>query len=201
MKTPKLTILAIITAIAVNVISTLCGILIWQSEDMLLTSKFSFTCIVLLVVGVSIYFFIRFYDAKESEKFLNIIEEKDDYKGNLNTIISEQENRIYELAEEVYQKNEDIKKLQDKCETLENYRSSFPYEVSDGYVIYNIIRLELTATYSKWLIVGIFEEDLWSYPILRPANQKYKEMLKLVSSTKEPEDLKELEQNENLFWE
>lgn len=201
MKTPNLSILAIITAIAVNVISTLCGILIWQSENMFLLSKFSFTCIILIVVGVSIYFFIRFYEAKESEKTFKIIKEKDDYKGDLNAIISERENRIVELAEEVYQKNEDINKLQYKCETLENYRSSFPYKVSDGYVIYNIIRLELTATYSKWLIVGIFEEDLWSYPILRPANQKYKEMLKLVSSTKEPEDLKELEQNENLFWE
>ena len=201
MKTPNLSILAIITAIAVNVISTLCGILIWQSENMFLLSKFSFTCIILIVVGVSIYFFIRFYEVKESEKIFKIIKEKDDYKGDLNAIISERENRIVELAEEVYQKNEDINKLQYKCEALENYRSSFPYKVSDGYVIYNIIRLELTATYSKWLIVGIFEEDLWSYPILRPANQKYKEMLKLVSSTKEPEDLKELEQNENLFWE
>ena len=86
-------------------------------------------------------------------------------------------------------------------EEIENYRSSFPYKVAEGYVIYNIIRLELTATYSKWLIVGIFEEELWSYPIMRPAEQKYKEMLRLVSSTKEPEDLKKLEQSENLFWE
>ena len=52
MKTPKLSILAIIAAIAVNIISTLCGIFIWQCDDMLPTSKYSFTCIILGVVGV-----------------------------------------------------------------------------------------------------------------------------------------------------
>ena len=70
-----------------------------------------------------------------------------------------------------------------------------------GTSIYYIIRLELTATYSKWLIGGIFEDELWSFAIMRSADQKYKEMLRLVSSTEKPEDLMELEQSENLFWE
>ena len=204
MKTPKLSILAIITAIAVNIISTLCGIFIWQCDDMLPTSKYSFTCIILGVVGVSVYFFIRLLQSNEANKNLSIIEKKDELINTLSKQIADKDNRISELVAEVISKKdlpEDIKNLQSKCEALENYRSSFPYKVAEGYVIYNIIRLELTATYSKWLIVGIFEEELWSYPIMRPAEQKYKEMLRLVSSTKEPEDLKELEQSENLFWE
>ena len=204
MKTPKLSILAIITAIAVNIISTLCGIFVWQCDDMLPTSKYSFTCIILGVVGVSVYFFIRLLQSNEANKNLSIIEKKDELINTLSKQIADKDSRISELVAEVISKKdlpEDIKNLQSKCEALENYRSSFPYKVAEGYVIYNIIRLELTATYSKWLIVGIFEEELWSYPIMRPAEQKYKEMLRLVSSTKEPEDLKELEQRENLFWE
>ena len=204
MKTPKLSILAIITAIAVNIISTLCGIFVWQCDDMLPTSKYSFTCIILGVVGVSVYFFIRLLQSNEANKNLSIIEKKDELINTLSKQIADKDSRISELVAEVFSKNdlpEDLKNLQSKCEALENYRSSFPYKVAEGYVIYNIIRLELTATYSKWLIVGIFEEELWSYPIMRPAEQKYKEMLRLVSSTKEPEDLKELEQSENLFWE
>lgn len=204
MKTPKLSILAIITAIAVNIISTLCGIFVWQCDDMLPTSKYSFTCIILGVVGVSVYFFIRLLQSNEANKNLSIIEKKDELINTLSKQIADKDSRISELVAEVISKKdlpEDIKNLQSKCEALENYRSSFPYKVAEGYVIYNIIRLELTATYSKWLIVGIFEEELWSYPIMRPAEQKYKEMLRLVSSTKEPEDLKELEQSENLFWE
>ena len=204
MKTPKLSIFAIITAIAVNIISTLCGIFVWQCDDMLPTSKYSFTCIILVVVGVSVYFFIRLLQSNEANKNLSIIEKKDELINTLSKQIADKDSRISELVAEVISKKdlpEDIKNLQSKCEALENYRSSFPYKVAEGYVIYNIIRLELTATYSKWLIVGIFEEELWSYPIMRPAEQKYKEMLRLVSSTKEPEDLKELEQSENLFWE
>lgn len=204
MKTPKLSIFAIITAIAVNIISTLCGIFIWQCDDILPTSKYSFTCIILGVVGVSVYFFIRLLQSNEANKNLSIIEKKDDLINTLSKQIADKDSRISELVAEVVSKKdlpEDIKNLQNKCEALENYRSSFPYKVAEGYVIYNIIRLELTATYSKWLIVGIFEEELWSFPIMRPAEQKYKEMLRLISSTKEPDDLKELEQSENLFWE
>ena len=204
MKTPKLSIFAIITAIAVNIISTLCGIFVFHCDDMLPTSKYSFTCIILGVVGVSVYFFIRLLQSNEANKNLSIIEKKDELINTLSKQIADKDSRISGLVAEVISKKdlpEDIKNLQSKCEALENYRSSFPYKVAEGYVIYNIIRLELTATYSKWLIVGIFEEELWSYPIMRPAEQKYKEMLRLVSSTKEPEDLKELEQSENLFWE
>lgn len=204
MKTPKLSILAIIAAIAVNIISTLCGIFIWQCDDMLPTSKYSFTCIILGAVGVSVYFFLRLLQSNEANKNLSIIEKRDELINTLSAQIADKDSRISELVAEVFSKKdlpEDIKNLQNKCEALENFRSSFPYKVAEGYVIYYIIRLELTATYSKWLIGGIFEDELWSFAIMRSPDQKYKEMLMLVSASKEPEDLKELEQSENLFWE
>lgn len=204
MKTPKLSILAIITAIAVNIISTLCGIFIWQCDDMLPTSKYSFTCIILGVVGFSVYFFSKLFQSKETEKYNEIIAGKDDLIKTFSNRVIEKDKQISELTAEVITKRdlpEDIKNLQNKCEALENFRSSFPYKIAEGYVIYYIIRLELTATYSKWLIGGIFEDELWSFAIMRSLDQKYKEMLRLVSSSKEPEDLKELEQSVNLFWE
>ena len=144
MKTPKLSILAIITAIAVNIISTLCGTFIWQCDDMLPTSKYSFTCIILGVVGVSVYFFIRLLQSNEANKNLSIIEKKDELINTLSKQIADKDSRISELVAEVVSKKdlpEDIKNLQSKCEALENYRSSFPYKVAEGYVIYNIIRL------------------------------------------------------------
>lgn len=204
MKTPKLSTLAIITAIAVNIISTLCGIFIWQCEDMLPTSKYSFTCIILGVVGFSVYFFIRHFQSNDEEKYKDVLKEKDDLINTFSNQVIEKDKKISELTAEVSAKRdlpEDIKNLQNKCEALEIFRSSFPYKIAEGYVIYYIIRLELTATYSKWLIGGIFEDELWSFAIMRSPDQKYKEMLRLVSSSKEPEDLKELEQSENLFWE
>ena len=204
MKTQKLSIIVIITAIAINIICTLCGIFIWHCDDMLPTSKFSFTCLILGSVGVTIYFLIKLFQTNETQKNKEIIEDKNDLINTLGTQLSEKDKKIAELNAELVAKKdlpEDIKNLQYKCETLENFRSSFPYKVAEGYVIYYIIRLELTATYSKWLIGGIFEDELWSFAIMRSADQKYKEMLRLVSSTEKPEDLKELEQSENLFWE
>lgn len=204
MKNPKLSIIIVIMAIAVNIISTLCGIFIWLYDDMLPTSKYSFTCIILGVVGVSVYFFLKLIQSNEAEKNQGIIKKKDDLINTLTVQITDKDKRISELTAEVLAKKdlpEDIRKLQYKCEALESYRNSFPYEVAEGYVIYHIIRLELTATYSRWLIGGIFEDELWSFAIMRSADQKYKEMLRLVSSTEKPEDLKELEQSENLFWE
>ena len=204
MKTPKLSIIVIITAIAINIICTLCGVFIWHCDDMLPTSKFSFTCLILGTVGVTIYFLIKLFQANETQKNKDTIADKNALIDALGTQISEKDKKITELTAELLSKKdlpEDIRNLQYKCETLENFRSSFPYKVADGYVIYNIIRENLTAIYSRWLIVGVFEDELWSLAVTRPADQKYKEMLRLVSSTEKPEDLKELELSENLFWE
>ena len=204
MKPLKTMTFTIITAIAVNVISTLCGIFVWLCDDMLPTSKYSFTCLILGIVGVAIYYFLKAFQLNEAEKSKEIIKDKDELIKTLSAQLKDKDNKISELVAEVASKKnlpEDIINLQNKCEALENFRSSFPYKIAEGYVIYYIIRLELTATYSKWLIGGIFEDELWSFAIMRSPDQKYKEMLRLVSSSKEPEDLKELEQSENLFWE
>lgn len=91
--------------------------------------------------------------------------------------------------------------MQKKCQALEDFRNSFPCRIADGYIVYNIIRIELMPSFSKWLIVGTYEGELWSYVINRTESQKYKEMITLVADTKSPMDLKELNQSENLFWE
>ena len=72
MKTPKLTTLFVITAIAVNIVFTLCGILVWICDDMLPTSKYSFTCIILGAVGVSAYFFLNLFQTNTEENEIEI---------------------------------------------------------------------------------------------------------------------------------
>ena len=204
MKPLKTMTFTIITAIAVNIISTLCGIFVWLCDDMLPTSKYSFTCIILGVVGVAIYYFLKVFQSNEAEKSKEIIKDKDDLINTLSAQLKDKDNKISVLEAEVTAKKnlpEDIINLQNKCDALENFRNSFPYKIAEGYVIYNIIRCQLTATYSKWLLVGVFEDELWSLAVTRPADQKFKEMLRLVSASKEPEDLKELEQSADIFWE
>lgn len=91
--------------------------------------------------------------------------------------------------------------LQEKCEAIEAFRNSFPYRISDTYVIFAVLRTELVpSSHSRWQIVGQIDNDLWEYSLLRPDTQSYKKMLCLVGSTKAPNKLKELNQSDTLLW-
>ena len=91
--------------------------------------------------------------------------------------------------------------LQEKCEAIEAFRNSFPYRISDTYVIFAVLRTELVpSSHSRWQIVGQIDNDLWEYSLLRPDTQSYKEMLCLVGNTKAPNELKELNQSDTLLW-
>ena len=91
--------------------------------------------------------------------------------------------------------------LRKKCETIENFRNSFPYRIADGYILYNIMRIEIQVSgFSRWQLVGEFEGQLWEYTLLRPDTQSYKEMLSLAAATAEPAELKELNISEQLLW-
>ena len=95
----------------------------------------------------------------------------------------------------------DTELLLKKCETLENFRNSFPYRIADGYILYNIMRIEIQVSgFSRWQLVGEFEGQLWEYTLLRPDTQSYKEMLSLAAATAEPAELKELNISEQLLW-
>ena len=86
--------------------------------------------------------------------------------------------------------------------SIESFRNSFPYKIADGYILYNIMRINLqVGKASTWQIVGDFNGDLWECSIVRPHTQSYKELLTLVASTKEPTEVGALNQSETLLWE
>ena len=97
---------------------------------------------------------------------------------------------------------EEYERLKNKCEAIEAFRNSFPYKIADGYILYNIMRTNLqVGKASTWQIVGDFNGDLWECSIVRPHTQSYKELLTLVASTKEPNEVGALNQSETLLWE
>lgn len=88
-----------------------------------------------------------------------------------------------------------------KCAVLEEFRSSFPHTVSDNYVIYNIMRTEIDVSrFSRWQIVGAFNDELWQTSVIRPDTQTYKEMLMLISGTKTPAEITGLNMPNDLLW-
>ena len=91
--------------------------------------------------------------------------------------------------------------LRKKCEAIENFRNSFPYRIADGYILYNIMRTEIQVSgYSRWQLVGEFDNQLWEYSLLRPDTQSYKEMLSLAAATSSPQELGELNVSGQLLW-
>ena len=88
-----------------------------------------------------------------------------------------------------------------KCAVLEEFRNSFPYSVSDKYVIYNVMRTEIEVSrFSRWQIVGAFGDELWQTSVIRPDTQTYKEMLMLISATKTPQEITGLNMPNDLLW-
>ena len=96
----------------------------------------------------------------------------------------------------------ELEQLRRKCETLEKFRSSFPYTIAEGYVLFGVMRTELkVSAFSRWLLVGEIGGQLWAYSLLRPDTQSHKEMLCLAAGTHAPKELEELDLSKQLLWE
>ena len=89
-----------------------------------------------------------------------------------------------------------------KSEVLESYRNSFPCLVQPGYTVFNVIRTKVMPDkYSRRLIVGEFEDELWKTTIIRRDMQTYGEMLTLISKTETPDGITKLNEQNALPWE
>jgi len=63
------------------------------------------------------------------------------------------------------------------------------------------MRTEIQVSgYSRWQLVGEFDNQLWEYSLLRPDTQSYKEMLSLAAATSSPQELGELNVSGQLLW-
>lgn len=166
-------------AIAVVVVLLLIGILKTSSGD---TKKTEDTDI----------------DVPEKEQ---VLAQKDKQIAEMKKQVEELKLQISRLSRPAEGQPSELEKLQKKCETIEAFRNSFPYQIANDYILYNVIRTELVVSaYSRWQLVGEHKGNLWAYSLLRPDTQSHKEMLSLAVATQAPQELEELNFANQLMW-
>ncbi len=200
-KTLYLFVIGIITAL-----SLIAGIFVGNS-DILVNSRYGFVVIICAAATFAVCSIVSYRDKRLNEAYFkrltNASEEADKYKKRMMDIAEERDSLKSQL--EYYTSGavkDEYETLKNKCDVIESFRNSFPYKIADGYILYNIMRINLqVGKASTWQIVGDYNGDLWECSIVRPHTQSYKELLTLVASTKEPTEIGALNQSETLLWE
>ena len=206
MKTPKNKILFLISTVTLCVFASLCGILVCESQLPYLT-KYSFAMLLLIGLCVLLALMMNSFERISDQLNGNLLakrnEELCELKQQLKDMQTQMKNSKPQapVMQEDKPDTNDADLLRKKCETIENFRNSFPYRISDGYIIYNVMRTEIQVSgYSRWQLVGEFAGNLWEYTLLRPDTQSYKEMLSLAAATTAPAELEELNISKQLLW-
>lgn len=200
-KTLYLFVIGIITAL-----SLVAGIFVGTS-DILINSRYGFIVGIFSAATAAVCSIVCYRDERLNDsyfkQFTTVKEESEKYKERMMEIAEERD--LVKSQLEYYTSGtvkEEYEALKNKCEAIESFRNSFPYKISDGYVLYNIMRTNLqVGRTSTWQIVGDYNGDLWECSIVRPHTQSYKELLTLVASTKEPTEVGALNQSDTLLWE
>ena len=186
--------------------STVVGILVGTS-DVFFNSKKGLVLIICLAATAVICWMVNYKDTNLEKHFKaelskaeqdrnRYIEKSVELAKECDTLREQLENSSPDTIKAEYEA------LKNKCDALETFRNSFPYKIADGYILYNIMRINLqVGKASTWQIVGDYNGDLWECSIVRPHTQSYKELLTLVASTKEPTEVGALNQSETLLWE
>lgn len=194
-------VIGIITALAI-----ISGIFVGIS-DILVNSRYGFVAIIFAAATAAVCCIVGYRDSRLNasyfKQYTDASEEAGKYKERMMKVAEERDSLKTQL--EYYTSGtvkEEYERLKSKCEAIEAFRNSFPYKIADGYILYNIMRTNLqVGKASTWQIVGDFNGDLWECSIVRPHTQSYKELLTLVASTKEPNEVGALNQSETLLWE
>lgn len=225
MKIPKNKIALLVSILAVSALAVICGILVMTSDSFTPNTKYSFTVLLLAIEAavIAVLFTMqeqltqRKDDAARKEiadQEKAVAERETELKDKSKAVaareekLKEQQEEFVELKQKVLAaaRKEDapseLEQLRRKCEALEKYRSSFPYTIADGYVLFGVMRTELkVSSFSRWLLVGEIGGQLWAYSLLRPDTQSHKEMLCLAAGTHAPKELEELDLSKQLLWE
>lgn len=225
MKIPKNKIALLVSILAVSALAVFCGILVMTSDSFTPNTKYSFTVLLLAIeAAVIVVLFTmqeqliqRKDDAAARKEIADqekaVAERETELKDKSKAVavreekLKEQQEEFVELKQKVLAaaRKEDalseLEQLRRKCETLEKFRSSFPYTIAEGYVLFGVMRTELkVSAFSRWLLVGEIGGQLWAYSLLRPDTQSYKEMLSLAAATSSPQELGELNVSGQLLW-
>lgn len=209
MKTPKTKILYLASVLSVCLLAVLAGIQIQESQLPYMT-KYSF--FMFLIAGLCVILILTSNAYERIAEHLNgdLLKKKDAELKETEQKLKKLQAQAEELKERMSAHStptqeeapkSDTELLRKKCETLEKFRNTFPYRISDGYILYNIMRTEIQVSgFSRWQLVGEFDGQLWEYTLLRPDTQSYKEMLSLAATTSAPAELQELNFSEQLLW-
>ena len=225
MKIPKNKIALLVSILAVSALAVFCGILVMTSDSFTPNTKYSFTVLLLAIeAAVIVVLFTmqeqliqRKDDAAARKEIADqekaVAERETELKDKSKAVavreekLKEQQEEFVELKQKVLAaaRKEDalseLEQLRRKCETLEKFRSSFPYTIAEGYVLFGVMRTELkVSAFSRWLLVGEIGGQLWAYSLLRPDTQSHKEMLCLAAGTHAPKELEELDLRKQLLW-
>ena len=226
MKIPKNKIALLVSILAVSALAVFCGILVMTSDSFTPNTKYSFTVLLLAIetAVIAVLFAMQeqltqlIDDAAARKEIADlekaVAEKETELKDKSMAVaareqnLREQQNELVELKQLVLEaaRKEDapseLEQLRRKCETLEKFRSSFPYTIAEGYVLFGVMRTELkVSAFSRWLLVGEIGGQLWAYSLLRPDTQSHKEMLCLAAGTHAPKELEELDLSKQLLWE
>ena len=226
MKIPKNKIALLVSILAVSALAVFCGILVMTSDSFTPNTKYSFTVLLLAIeAAVIVVLFTmqeqliqRKDDAAARKEIADqekaVAERETELKDKSKAVavreekLKEQQEEFVELKQKVLAaaRKEDalseLEQLRRKCETLEKFRSSFPYTIAEGYVLFGVMRTELkVSAFSRWLLVGEIGGQLWAYSLLRPDTQSHKEMLCQAAGTHAPKELEELDLSKQLLWE
>ena len=226
MKIPKNKIALLVSILAVSALAVFCGILVMTSDSFTPNTKYSFTVLLLAIeAAVIVVLFTmqeqliqRKDDAAARKEIADqekaVAERETELKDKSKAVavreekLKEQQEEFVELKQKVLAaaRKEDalseLEQLRRKCETLEKFRSSFPYTIAEGYVLFGVMRTELkVSAFSRWLLVGEIGGQLWAYSLLRPDTQSHKERLCLAAGTHARKELEELDLSKQLLWE
>lgn len=226
MKIPKNKIALLVSILAVSALAVFCGILVMTSDSFTPNTKYSFTVLLLAIETAVIAVLFTMQEQltqrkdnaaarKEiADQEKAVAEKETELKDKTKAVaareekLKEQQEEFVELKQKVLAaaRKEDalseLEQLRRKCETLEKFRSSFPYTIAEGYVLFGVMRTELkVSSFSRWLLVGEIGGQLWAYSLLRPDTQSHKEMLCLAAGTHAPKELEELDLSKQLLWE
>lgn len=202
-KSNKATILFLIAVICT--LALLFALVIEQST-FFVNGKHGFAVAAIAAAVVSVLFLLNFRDDRiqqsYSKNYAAKCEEAEKYKSRTMELAEEAGNLRSQL--ECYTSGkvkEEYDALKEKCGIIENFRNSFPHKISEGYIIYNIMRTDLqTGRHSSWQIVGEYEGELWEVGVIRPDTQTFREMFALVSKTQAPEGVSALNSGASLLW-
>lgn len=206
MKTPKSNILFLISTVSLCVFTSLCGILVCESQLPYMT-KYSFSMLLLIGLCVLLALMMNSFERISEQLNGNLLAKRTEELCTLKKQLEALQEQAKKSKPQVPVTQEDGSAVNDtdllrrKCETIENFRNSFPYRIADGYILYNVMRTEIQVSgYSRWQLVGEFDGNLWEYTLLRPDTQSYKEMLRLAAATTAPAELEELNISKQLLW-